>query len=196
MKIIIFFTILLTSTLTSYSQKVDSSKQVILSGTTSDLKKKIYVININKGGLNPSFGYLQSINDTTLSLVSLPLRYGTTTDGKRLFYNTINNLRIHKKGQAGRGVLIGAVGGIVLGGIIGAMTYSKPEQGSFFNFGVGLNIAAGSIVGFLLGLPLGILSGSSVNKYNIDKNRQAFQNMRSQLIDVYGIGNSFNHREK
>ena len=169
-----------------------------MNDTTSNLKRKIYAIDINRGGLNPSFGYLESLNETSLRLASTPLQYGTSTGGKLLIYNTINNLSIHRKGQAGRGALIGAVGGIVLGGLIGAITYSKPEQGPgvFLNFGVGLNIAAGSIVGFLLGLPIGILSGSSVNKYNIDKNKQAFENMRSQLIDVYGIEKSVNHRDK
>lgn len=196
MKNIIFFMVLLTSTITCYSQNTDSVKQIILNDTTSNLKKKIYFIDVNRGGLNPSFGYLQSLNETTLSLSSSPLQYGTSADGKKLFYNTINNIRIHRKGQAGRGALTGAVGGIVLGGLMGAITYSKPEQGSFFNFGVGANIAVGSIVGFLLGLPIGILSGSSVNKYNIDKDKQAFENMRSQLIDIYGIEKSVYQRNK
>ena len=207
MKTIIFFTMLLTITITCYSQNVDSAKQNILNDTTSNLKKKIYVININRGGLNPSFGYLQSLNDTTLSLASSPLLYGTTSGDKLLSYNSINNIRIHKKGQARRGALIGAVAGIVLGGIIGAVTYVKPQlngssdgrYGAFnftFDFGVGFDIAVGSAVGFLLGLPIGYLSGSGVNKYDIDKNKQAFENMRSQLIDVYGMEKSFNHHDK
>lgn len=205
MKSIIFFTMLFTTTITCYCQNVDSVKQVILDDTTSALNKKIYVIDINRGGINPSFGYLQSLNKTTLSVTSSPLVYGSSTDRKLFLYNTINNIRIHRKGLRGQGAFIGALGGLVLGGIIGAVTYSKPQNNSLsegwfsttsFDFGIGLNILAGSSLGLLLGLPIGILSGSSVKKYSIGKNQQAFEDMRSQLIDVYGIKNPVNQHDK
>lgn len=197
MKSIVIFTVLLSITTSCYCQEVDSATHVVLNDTALTLKKKIYVININKGGLNPSFGYLQSINRTTLSLTTFPLEYGTSKDGRILSYNNIDKIRIHRKGSVRRGAIIGSVVGIVLGGLIGGMTYSKPtpipssESGLFggftFDFGVGLDIIAGSISGLLLGLPIGALSGSYVKGYHIDKNKEAFEYMGNNLSNVYGI---------
>ena len=194
MKSFIIFTVLFTITTFCYSQELDSATHIILNDSALTLKKKIYIIDINKGGLNPSFGYLQSINSNTLSITSSPLQYGTSREGRLVSYNNIDKIRIHRRGNVGRGALIGAVIGIVAGGVIGAISYSKPTpsaqsgwfSGLTFDFGVGFSIVAGSLGGLLLGLPTGALFGSHVNEYAIDKNKQAFEDMRNHLSDDWG----------
>ena len=155
------------------------------------LKKEVYVVRINNRFSNYSFGYLQAISDSSLTINSKPIRYGVSSDGdgRLISYNDIDRLTIHRKGSVGRGILFGALGGIVIGGIVGAIAYT-PCKNCFLDFGVGFSITAGGITGLFPGGIIGSIIGSKKHHYTVNRNKRNFDNMQSQMMEVYGVHTS------
>lgn len=181
--------------LPALSSSVDISNAKWLSNTQlplqdpTPLKKKIYVVRIYNKFSNYSLGYLQAISDSSLAINSEPIRYGVSSDGRLISYNDIDRLTIHPKGSVGRGVLFGALGGIVIGGIVGAITYT-PCKNCFLDFGVGFSIIGDGIIGVLPCGIIGSLIGSKKHQYTVNRNKKDFNNMRSQMMKVYGVHTS------
>lgn len=181
--------------LPALSSSVDISNAKWLSNTQLPiqdptlLKKKVYVVRINNKLSNYSLGYLQAISDSSLTINSEPIRYGVSSDGRLISYNDIDRLTIHRKGSVGRGILFGALGGIVIGGIVGAITYT-PCKNCFLDFGVGFNIIGGGIIGLFPCGIIGSIIGSKKHHYTVNRNKRDFDNMRSQMMEVYGVHTS------
>jgi hypothetical protein len=152
---------------------------------TTPIRPNTYVLEINKYTSNAYRGYLQGISDTALQVTQNRSPFGKANVDKSFSYHEIEKLTVHRMGSAGRGAATGAIGGALLGALIGAITY-QPCTNCFLDFGAGFNILTGAGIGIPLGAGLGIALGSRKNKFNINRTRGNFDEMRTQLFRRYG----------
>jgi hypothetical protein len=141
------------------------------------LPDKVYRVTINPIVSGRVQGYLQNLTDSTITISDFPVKYMGNSQGKTIPYADIKDFKYHRQGSIGRGILYGVIGGAILGGIVGAASYSKCEN-CFFDFGIGLNIVAGSILGIIPGAGIGLLLGS--------KNQKVFINGRKERVYTNG----------
>ena len=137
-----------------------------------------------------SVGYISAFNDSSVEFAakSNDLRSNTHDSTYKIFqYDDISEMRIHRKGSVGRGIIYGSIGGAIVGGIVGAITYKKPENTSTlnqelnlsFDFGPEASIAGGAILGAAGGTLIGALFGSTARKtFVIGGDKEKFQEMQ------------------
>jgi len=82
----------------------------------------------------------------------------------------IKTLRVRKIGTVGKGFLIGAASGIILGGAIGYASYTPPEcsSGWCFDFGPEYDAYGGAFLGFVAGSIIGTAVGSSGKVFTVE----------------------------
>ncbi len=140
-----------------------------------------------------SIGYISAFNDSSVEFAAKinGLRTEIHDSTYKIFqYNDISEMHVHRKGSVGRGILYASVGGAIVGGIIGALTYKKPVAATgngyddfslVFDFGPWPSIAGGAILGTAGGSLLGILFGSAAHKtFIIGGEKQKFQRMQKK----------------
>ena len=133
-------------------------------------------------------GYLAEISDSALFISSMPRALHSTAGSYRLTqkldYKNIGELRIQRKGAMVKSILIGAVTGLVAGLIIGAVTYTPPQNYAeeMFNPSKGAVIAAAGLTFAAIGTGVGALIGSHHDKYlingewkNLQEIKEAYQ---------------------
>jgi len=124
-------------------------------------------------------GYLSSISDSTIiasrDQIYAGIRSNSST-GKLFHYSNVDQISFRRKGSTGRGVLIGAVSGLVIGTIIGYASYQEPPHEPdalfYFDFGPGVDAAAGGTVGMLSGAVIGGLIGHFASKTFVIKGKK------------------------
>jgi hypothetical protein len=150
---------------------------------------KIVVRNDSGNGVTE--GYLHSISDTSVSLSANPVffkGYSTSNIGlSTINYNKISYITIWRPGGAGRGILIGAIGGAALGAIGGAA--SGDDKSSANNWcilclsagqkAVGFGIVSG-LVGGLVGGMVGTVAGHLT--FNIEGKKEKFDEFKWKLM--------------
>lgn len=131
--------------------------------------------------------YLVDFTDTSLLTRSSPFRfryYSNNSNAVSVPYTQIDNVVIKRKGNGGRGALIGLFSGAALGGIIGAITY-KDCDGCLFDFGIGFDIGVGAFLGSMGGTLTGLIIGSLMKKrFIINGQRDKFEQMKLSVIDM------------
>ena len=155
---------------------------------SSSIKKKITFKGTfsTRSDLKPRPVYIVDVNDSAVVYLETPVRfreYATNAATKTMPYHKIEVATINRKGAVGRGILFGGLGGIVLGGIIGAITY-QPCDPCFFDFGIGFDIMAGSSLGLLGGSLIGAVTGILSKKiFKIGGQKQQFDKMKLSVLD-------------
>ena len=153
---------------------------------------KVSVYNFNK---QSNFGYLAEINDSVLLLSPTEVRYNPiysdSKNTKSFNYIDISSIKIRRTGTTGRGILIGAVSGLVTGAIIGFADGDDPPD-PFFSYTAGEKAIAvgamGSVVGAVIG---GIIGGVVKKKFTIHGKKKKFDHLRMKLLEkAYGIKSS------
>jgi hypothetical protein len=136
-------------------------------------------------------GYLRSISDTSVSISANPAffrGYSTPNVGpSTINYNKISYITIWRKGGAGRGILIGALGGAALGAIGGLASgddKSTANNGCLPCFSasdkaVGFGLVSG-LVGGLVGGMVGAVAGHTT--FNIESKKEKFDDFKWKLM--------------
>jgi len=141
------------------------------------------------------FGYLAGMSDSGIVMVKSPVVFDhslTGTTANTICYQNLSELKIHRKGSVGRGILIGGLTGMMVGGVAGLISYKKPsaycENTSLcvtWDFGPGYNAAAGASVGTLVGAAIGgIIGALAKKKFIIGGNRNKFAHMKASVLDM------------
>lgn len=134
-------------------------------------------------------GFLKSINDTSLQLSQkrIPFAANNTLNvpGTTYHYADIEQMKVWKYGKVSRGIGLGAFIGIGIGAIIGLASYKKPEPNPYLNldFGPGFSALAGAFVGVLPGAIIGGLAGTKKLRFNINRNKSHFNDMRTVVFE-------------
>ena len=167
--------VLLLTGITSFSQ--DSTQ----------LKKKItFKAKFNtRTDPHPLPVYILDINDTAVVFIEGPVRFRSftpVTGTRTIPYHQIEMATINRKGAVGRGILFGGIGGFVLGGLIGAISYKSCDN--CWDFGIGFDILAGGTLGMGVGAVVGTVVGLlSKRVFRIGGNKQQFEVMRLSVLD-------------
>lgn len=131
-------------------------------------------------------GYLAEISDSALFISSMPRAlHSTATSYKftqKFDYRNIGEVRIQRKGTMGKSILIGAVTGLVAGLIIGAISYTPPQNDAeeLFNPPKGAVIAAAGLTFACIGTGVGALIGSHHDKYLINGEWKNLQQIKDE----------------
>jgi hypothetical protein len=139
-------------------------------GQSDSAHRNVYfaVIEYQSGLVTKSI--LSDVSDSSVQLVDLTGKYIQSVS-----YKDIEKIRIRRKGSTGRGILIGAGTGALLGIIVGAVTYKPPEPSGWiptYDPGPTATAAAVGVFGGLVGLITGAILGSipaKAFKLNHDK---------------------------
>jgi hypothetical protein len=137
----------------------------------------------------PRYGFLKSINDTSLQLSPKRIPFtnneALTVPGTFYHYMDIEKIKVWRNGGVGRGIGFGVLTGAAIGAIIGLISYQKPEPNTFLNldFGPGFSALAGAFIGALPGAIIGGIAGTKKLKFNINRNKSMFNDMRAVVIE-------------
>lgn len=139
-------------------------------------------------------GYLAGLADSGIVLVKGPVAFDHSLKGTNaniIAYQNLSEVRIQRKGSVGRGVLFGALSGMVVGGVVGYMSYHKPVpcDGSTlcitWDFGPGYDALGGAILGTVSGAIIGgIIGAVGKKKFVIGGNRNKFSHMKQNVLDM------------
>jgi hypothetical protein len=158
----------------------------ILHAQDSVLKKN-YILKANIWESNRPVRefYLVNVTDTALLLAAEAVTFRQSLlNPTMLSYRQVNVVTLQRKGSIGRGLWKGALGGMVLGGIIGAITYKDCDD-CFIDFGIGADIAAGAILGTGGGAVIGVIVGALARKkFTINGNKEKFDEMKLSVLDM------------
>lgn len=129
--------------------------------------------------------YMADVTDSAVLLVQDPVKFRQSgLSATSLNYQQVDVMFLKRKGSVGRGLWKGALGGMILGGIVGAITYKKCDE-CWLDFGIGADIAAGAILGTggggIIGMIVGALSGKH---FTISGNKEKFDHMRLSVLDM------------
>ncbi len=165
----------------------------IFSQETIPLKKKTFKVTIYDRQSQIHQGYLQNIGDSSLTLIQSSTQFGGTGNGELIQYPEITSIAIKRKGSASRGVIYGAVGGFVIGAIIGLASGDDPvvpPEEDFWGFSNMFRLTAvqKAVGGGLLlsgaGAAVGGITGALIKKkFTINGNKENFEAMRMQTLD-------------
>ena len=106
--------------------------------------------------------FLNTVTDSGMYVSAMPLYSMGHVSNKAgdlwIPYEQIQQISVRKRKALQQGVLVWGLGGAVLGGVIGAVTYKDPGPNAFLDFGVGFDIMAGAGAGLAAGSAIGILT--------------------------------------
>ena len=139
-------------------------------------------------------GYLAAMADSGIIMLKSPIVFDqhlSTSTSNLVAYQNISQVTVKRKGSVGRGILIGGLSGMFLGGVIGYISYKPVNcEGAMFcwDFGPGTDAAAGASIGTLAGAAIGGIIGSLAKKtWTIGGKKNRFDDMKSSVIDMtYG----------
>ena len=161
MKWFLFFSLLLPF------QNIAFTQQTIRSNN------KIFKVSIYDQQSQNHQGYLQNMEEGSLTVNQAPLKYGESGKGKLIQYPDISSMTIKRKGNAVRGIIIGALSGFLIGTIIGyASGDDPPIPANEDFFGIGTGAAVGGVTGALV-----------KKKFTINGKKENFEAMRMQTLE-------------
>ena len=139
-------------------------------------------------------GYLAAMADSGIVMLKSPVVFDqqlSTSTSNLIPYQNITQVTVKRKGSVGRGILIGSLSGMFLGGVIGYISYKPVNcEGSLicWDFGPGTDAAAGASIGTLAGAAIGGIIGSLARKtWTIGGKKDRFYDMKSSVMDMtYG----------
>jgi hypothetical protein len=156
-------------------------------------KKKTYKVTVYDSYSQSHKGYLHNIADSSVSLASAPTHFGETGKGKLIQYPDISSITIQRKGSAARGVIYGAVGGFLIGVIIGIASgddpVTPPEEdflglSGLFTYTAGEKAIGGGILLAGAGAAVGGITGALIKKkFTINGKKENFDAMRMQTLE-------------
>jgi hypothetical protein len=133
-------------------------------------KSKVYKVWVIKVNRDVHKGYLTQLKDSSVVIFEI------SGDPKQeILISTIDQIKFRKKGKMGRSIAIGAVGGLVVGGVTGYAT----GEGNWIG-------REGQAVGLgVLGLPLGAAIGAAIGtgktKYMIEGSQENYERYRANM---------------
>ena len=162
------------------------------------VNKKTFKVSVVDESNVKHDGYLVTVSDSNLSMVKSPIIFEEgliLRDSKNYAYENISKITYSRKGAVGRGIIIGALSGAVIGTIVGAVSYEKPApcdtQNPFclnLDFGAGVSAAGGAALGTLGGGLIGGIIGAVAKKtFIIGGKRESFKKFQISVLDkAYG----------
>ncbi|HYJ39110.1 MAG TPA: hypothetical protein VEV87_10855 [Chitinophagaceae bacterium] len=137
------------------------------------------------------YGYLAALADSGIVMLKSPVVFDhalANANTSVISYQNLSEVSIKRKGSVGRGILIGGLSGMFLGGVIGYISY-KPTNCQdaiiCFDFGPGTDAAAGASLGTVAGAAIGGIVGALAKKrFIIGGKRDKFQQMKESVIDM------------
>lgn len=157
------------------AQKPDSAQ------STLNTKKVKYQVWVYPKGNATFSGSLYQTGDSSIVVAATKKHiYAKTTSLEIFPVNQINELKARKRGQVGKGALIGVGSGIVLGALVGRLSY-RPCDNCFLDFGPEFSTMGGAILGIPVGALVGIVVGSVRSSYPISGKQSNYATQREQL---------------
>ena len=156
-------------------------------------KRVTFKLSITDSIQRVDYGYLASLADSGIVMLKSPVVFdhniaSTNTNTNTIPYQNLSEVTIKRKGSVGRGILIGSLSGMIVGGIAGYISYKPVNcKDAFicFDFGPGYDAAAGASIGTLAGAVIGGLVGAIAKKtFVIGGNRDKFNRMKESVIDM------------
>ena len=100
----------------SFSQETRTPKRITWKVAVKDSVQRV------------EYGYLAAFADSGIQMVKSPVAFdhslvGTTAN--TIAYQNLSEIKIQRKGSVGRGILFGALSGMVVGGVAGLISYQK-----------------------------------------------------------------------
>lgn len=159
-----------------------------LLGQSPSIKVKIYdaQIILIEGKLDQRVNLFEltdsAIFITNTSLLKSEIQHYDYSTNRILFPENIKLIKARQKGSVGKGLMYGAVSGVIIGTLLGA-SWTDTDQGN-----VGYSILIG--IGFSI-MPTTLIGGAlgSINrKFHINQNYNTYQQLRPEL-EKYTINN-------
>ena len=170
------FTLLLVS---CFAQEGRTPKRVTMKLSVMDSVRRV------------DFGYLAAMSDSGIVMLKTPVVFDHSIASSNMNiipYQNLTEVSIKRKGSVGKGILIGGLSGMVLGGIIGYISYKPTNcEGALicFDFGPGTDAAAGASVGTLAGAAIGGIVGALAKKrFIIGGKKEKFQQMKTSVLEM------------
>lgn len=163
---------------------------VTVSAQDSPPKKKIfYKMELKEVSGLYKYGYLTNITDEHIYFSQQKINFGRSlqTRNKSMAYTNVAQLKLRKKGAAGRTALVGGAIGVGVGILAGFIEGDDPE-GYWLRFSAGDKAilygisagAGGSLIGFIIG-------SIAHKKFIIGGNRERYKEMKFNILEkVYG----------
>ena len=182
MKQVSFLILSLLLATTTFSQEQGRPKRITLKVKLMDSIQRV------------EYGYLAAMADSGIVMLKSPVIFDqhlSSNTASLVPYQNITQITVRRKGSVGRGILIGGLSGMFLGGVIGYISYKPVNcEGTWFcmDFGPGYDAATGASIGTLAGAAIGGIIGAVAKKtWTIGGNKNRFHEMRSNVIDMtYG----------
>ncbi|KAB2880132.1 hypothetical protein F9K33_06530 [bacterium] len=128
------------------------------------------------------------VSALSLQLEGDSVVFVTTTTEHKTSIESISHLSKIKKSKAGKGMGIGFLGGVVIGGLVGLSTYKEPEPDpegfGNWDFGPGPSLVAGALIGGLLGMIGGGIVGASKGGAEVHDLSKMTQDEKLKLLSV------------
>lgn len=135
-------------------------------------------------------GYLSHLNDSTFYISVVPVLFGAPDqrNKNRFSYPAIAQVILKRKGNVGKGILLGTLSGAAIGAIIGLVTYQEPDcgPGTWFclDFGPGFSALGGGIIGAFGGGLIGGIAGASAKKtFSIGGKKEKYDAMKMSVLE-------------
>ncbi|MCW3108373.1 MAG: hypothetical protein JWQ09_2879 [Segetibacter sp.] len=166
---------------------------VVAAQDSLHFKRAFYKATVSTISSSPPIakGYLNALSDSSISLSPAAVRFNGYENNSRglpaYHYNDISEVRLKRTGGAGRGSLIGAITGGLLGTLVGfASGDDKPTNdflGCIFCLTAGQKaLGAGVALGGVGGL-IGSIIGALVHKtFIIKNNKEKFDELKWSLM--------------
>jgi hypothetical protein len=162
-----------------YSQQERKPRRMTLKLTVMDSLQRV------------DYGYLAAMADSGIVMLKSPVVFDqelSNSSSNLIPYQNISQVTIKRKGSVGRGILIGSLSGMFVGGVIGYISYKPVNcEGAIlcFDFGPGTDAAAGASVGTLAGAAIGAIVGSLAKKtWTIGGKKNQFNAMKTNVLDM------------
>ncbi len=140
-------------------------------------------------------GRLFAITDSSVLItkkaVALKFSDVDLKEGKIFSFTEIEKLQLQRKGNVGRGVLIGSLTGGLLIGIAAAISTSSTSANTGFRYSTGgVEVVGGVFIGAVGGALIGAIIGALSHKtFFIRGKKERFDKMRTKMIAKLTISN-------
>ena len=180
MKQFSLFTSLVLLALVSAAQEGRTPKRMTLKLAVTDSIQRV------------EYGYLAAMADSGIVMVKSPVVFDhsiAASNANVISYQNLSEVSIKRKGGVGKGIWIGAVSGMVLGAVVGYISYKPMNcEGATFicwDFGPGYDAAAGAALGTFAGAALGGIIGAVAKKtFVIGGRKDKFHHMKESVLDM------------
>ncbi len=146
---------------------------------------KVYV----SGEKYPITGKLFLTGDSSITIIP-----DVNDDGKLMISDTVNKLvvpvsrimtlKLHRRGGAGQGIVVGGSIGLFVGGILGYADGDDPP--GWFSMTAGEKAATGAVLGFIPGALIGLAASPDYDKFYMNGRLDYYINTR-KAIDAHSI---------